>query len=66
MGHSEPKGDASQRTASNRFGRSPEEIEDTRARIADAKVRAEKGELRDSTEWARQKLEEERRRLTAR
>jgi hypothetical protein len=48
----------------NRFGRTPEELEAARDRIEDARRRAEAGLLRDDTEWACQKREEERRRLT--
>jgi hypothetical protein len=48
----------------NPFGRTPEELDEARARIEDARRRAEAGLLRDDTEWGRQKLKEERRGLT--
>ena len=65
MGESGRNGDAPANTAANRFGRNPEELAETRARIADAEERAKRGELPDSTAWARRKLEEEKRRLAA-
>jgi succinate dehydrogenase/fumarate reductase flavoprotein subunit len=45
----------------NRYGRTPQELETARARIADARQRAEAGLIRDDSDWGRQKLEEERR-----
>ena len=49
----------------NRYGRTPEELEEARARIEDARKRAALGLIRDESEWGRRKLEEEKRKLAA-
>ena len=49
----------------NRYGRTAEELEEARARIADARRRAEKGLIRDDPIGGRLKTEEDRRRLAA-
>ena len=50
---------------SNRYGRTPEELNEARARIEDARKRADLGLIRDDSEWGQRKLEEEKRKLAA-
>ena len=58
--------DLTRRDTPNRYGRTPEQIEEVRARIADAELRAKEGRIRDDSEWGKRQLEQERRNVTAR
>ena len=50
----------------NRYSRSPEELAEVRARIADAHRRAARGEIRDDSQYAEDQLAKERAARTAR